>query len=270
LLREEEALYQRLAVILALPQPEYEAQAKELVDLSAGLTDQQKTIAEYWLDGPNSEQPPGHWALFAQFVSARDHHTLDDDVKMFFALSNAMLDASIEVWDCKRHYDSVRPISQIRYMGGLGQSSDAMGPSYDPNGLPLVPGLIEVITAESSAPGERHGGVDVAHEQDPDTRVGLPIGQHVGGLLDGRKYHLDLRRHTHPVEILLPVAAPHFVIHEDDEGAIEGLAPSHDHLAVDETVVDPEERDAHAAVTRMALAPASAARRAASAGVTSR
>src|SRR5882762_9374621 len=50
------------------------------------------------------------------------------------------------------------------------------------------------------APGERHGGVDVAHEQNPDTRVGLPIGQHVGGLLDGRKYHLDLRRHTHAVE----------------------------------------------------------------------
>jgi hypothetical protein len=52
-------------------------------------------IAEYWSDGPYTEQPPGHWALIAQFVSARDHHTLDDDVKMFFALSNAMLDASI-------------------------------------------------------------------------------------------------------------------------------------------------------------------------------
>ena len=31
-------------------------------------------ISEYWSDGPNSEQPPGHWALFARFVSARDHH----------------------------------------------------------------------------------------------------------------------------------------------------------------------------------------------------
>ena len=44
----------------------------------------------------------------------------------------------------------------IRYMGGKGQSSDPDGPSYDPEGLPLVDGLIEVITAESSAPGERH------------------------------------------------------------------------------------------------------------------
>jgi hypothetical protein len=60
-----------------------------------------------------AEQPPGHWALFAQFVSARDHHTLDDDVKMFFVLSNAIFDAGIAAWDTKRAYDSVRPITAI-------------------------------------------------------------------------------------------------------------------------------------------------------------
>ena len=41
-------------------------------------------------------------------------------------------------------------------MGGLGQSTDPAGPSYDPDGLPLEDGLVEVVTAESSAPGERH------------------------------------------------------------------------------------------------------------------
>ena len=92
---------------------EYQQQAEELVAISAGLTDQQKMIAEYWSDGPRSEQPPGHWALFAQFVSQRDHHTLDDDVKMFFALSNAMFDAGIAAWDAKRAYDSVRPVTAI-------------------------------------------------------------------------------------------------------------------------------------------------------------
>jgi vanadium-dependent haloperoxidase-like protein len=65
------------------------------------------------VDGPNSEQPPGHWALFAQFVSARDHHTIDDDVKMFFVLSNAIFDAGIAAWDAKRTYDSVRPVTAI-------------------------------------------------------------------------------------------------------------------------------------------------------------
>ncbi len=95
---------------------EYQEQAQELVEISAGLTDRQKMIAEYWSDGPNSEHPPGHWALFAQFVSARDHHTLDDDVKMFFVLSNAIFDAGIAAWDTKRAYDSVRPVTAIPFL----------------------------------------------------------------------------------------------------------------------------------------------------------
>jgi hypothetical protein len=80
-------------------------------------------------------------------------------VKLYLALNGALHDAAITAWDHKRHYDSARPITQIRYMGGKGQSSDPMGPSYDPSGLPLVPGLIEVVSAESSAPGERHANV---------------------------------------------------------------------------------------------------------------
>jgi hypothetical protein len=87
-----------------LGSPEYLEQAEELLTLSANLTDKQKMISEYWSDGPYSEQPPGHWMRFAQFISARDHHSLDDDVKMFFALSNAMLDASVR----SRHVSPLR------------------------------------------------------------------------------------------------------------------------------------------------------------------
>ena len=39
-----------------------------------------------------------------------------DDAKMFFALTNAMFDASIAVWDCKRVFDYVRPITAIRFL----------------------------------------------------------------------------------------------------------------------------------------------------------
>ncbi|HJS73343.1 MAG TPA: phosphoesterase, partial [Vicinamibacteria bacterium] len=41
----------------------YRAQAKALVRLSAGLSDREKMIAEYWADGPATETPPGHWNL---------------------------------------------------------------------------------------------------------------------------------------------------------------------------------------------------------------
>lgn len=94
----------------------YIRQAREILELSANLTDEQKMMVEYWADGPSSETPPGHWCLFAQFVSARDHHGVDDDVKMFFALTNALLDASIAAWDAKRAYDSVRPITAIHFL----------------------------------------------------------------------------------------------------------------------------------------------------------
>jgi len=111
---------------------EYLQQSQELIELSAHLTDTQKMIAEYWANGPHSELPPGHWDLFAQYVSARDHHTLDNDVKMFFALTNAIFDAGIAAWDAKRVFDSVRPVTaipylfhgqQIRCWGGPGQGT---------------------------------------------------------------------------------------------------------------------------------------------------
>jgi hypothetical protein len=130
--------------------------------------DYQRALAEYWADGPSSETPPGHWNLIANAVSdtpgfehrfagqGQELDRLEWDVKLYFVLNGALHDAAIAAWGLKGYYDSVRPISMIRYMGGLGQSSDPNGPSYDPAGLPLEPGLVEVITRKSSAPGQRH------------------------------------------------------------------------------------------------------------------
>jgi hypothetical protein len=81
---------------------------------SALLTDLQKVRAEYWADGPSSETPPGHWCLFAQAVSRSRGHSLDDDAKLFFALANAELDASIAAWNAKRKWDYVRPVTAVR------------------------------------------------------------------------------------------------------------------------------------------------------------
>ena len=107
----------------------YRAQAQELVNKSAGLTDRQKMIAEYWANGPHTETPPGHWDLFAQYVSARDHHTNDDDVKMFFAITNACFDAGIAAWDGKRAFDSVRPVTAVSYQF-QGQTIRSWGGPY--------------------------------------------------------------------------------------------------------------------------------------------
>lgn len=126
-----------------------------------------RVLAEFWADGPNSETPPGHWNTVANYVSDNVQekriggvgpivNDLEWDVKLYLALNGAVHDAGIAAWGVKNVYDYVRPITMIRYMGVLGQSSDPEGPSYHPGGLPLEEGLIEVITAESTAPGERH------------------------------------------------------------------------------------------------------------------
>jgi len=98
------------------PHGGYVAQAEHVLQLNAHLDDRQKMIAEYWADGPHSELPPGHWTLFAEFVSRRDQHTFDQDVQLFFEVGNAVFDAGIAVWECKRFYDSERPITAIRFL----------------------------------------------------------------------------------------------------------------------------------------------------------
>jgi hypothetical protein len=141
---------------------EYKHQAQELIDFSANLTDRQKMIAEYWANGPHTELPPGHWDLFAQYVSARDNHNLDDDVKMFFALTNAIFDAGIAAWDAKRAFDSVRPVTAIPYQfqgiqiqswGGPGKGTVTMDGSlwipYQPSTFPTPP-FPEYISGHST------------------------------------------------------------------------------------------------------------------------
>jgi hypothetical protein len=95
---------------------EYEKNVNEILQFSAALDAERKLIVEYWADGPASELPPGHWGLFAQFVSQRDNHSIDEDVKMFFAMHNASFDAGIVAWHLKYKYDGVRPITAIRYL----------------------------------------------------------------------------------------------------------------------------------------------------------
>ncbi|MDQ2904878.1 MAG: vanadium-dependent haloperoxidase [Chloroflexota bacterium] len=128
--------------------PAYTGQAATIVQYNVNLTDTTKTIADYWANGPHSETPPGHWELFAQFISAqylsaKDKHALTDDVLLFFILSNAVFDAGIACWECKRYYEYVRPITAVRYLnmgqplvcwGGPGQ-----GTITRPDGANFIP-----------------------------------------------------------------------------------------------------------------------------------
>jgi hypothetical protein len=121
------------------------------------LGDFTRVLAEFWADGPDSETPPGHWFVILNYVS--DHpefkrrfkgegealEPLEWDVKAYFTLGAAMHDAAIAAWSIKGWYDYIRPISAIRFMADHGQRSDPNAAHYSVEGLPLVPGIIELV-----------------------------------------------------------------------------------------------------------------------------
>jgi len=142
------------------------------------LGDFGRVLAEFWADGPHSETPPGHWNTIANYIADHPMHrrclggapdyaictagttpemdALEWDVKTYLALNGAVHDAAVVAWGLKRVSLSSRPLTMIRHMAARGQSSEMSMPSYHPEGLPLIPGLIELITAETTAPGARH------------------------------------------------------------------------------------------------------------------
>ncbi len=154
--------------------------------------DYARVLAEFWADGPDSETPPGHWYTILNYVNenpllVRQFNgqgpvldSLEWDIKGYFALGGAMHDSAISAWGVKGWYDYLRPISAIRYMADLGQSSDPALMSYHPGGIQLIPNYIELVESGDPLAGpadENVGKIKVfawrGHEYvtDPTTQV---------------------------------------------------------------------------------------------------
>jgi hypothetical protein len=100
----------------------------EVMLANANLTLVQKAVVEFMREGPRSTGQSGHWLQFAQDVSRRDNHSLDQDVKLFFSVANVVFDAFMACWEAKRHYDTGRPYWWVR-LYYEGQAVDGwMGP----------------------------------------------------------------------------------------------------------------------------------------------
>jgi len=80
--------------------------------------------------------------------------TLEFDVKAHLTLGGTMHDAAISAWSLKGYYDYIRPVSAIRYMADLGQSSDTTETSYHPNGIPLLTGFVELVQVGDTLAGQ--------------------------------------------------------------------------------------------------------------------
>ena len=127
--------------------PEMKMEVQEVIELQKNLTDYQKALVEFMRDGPESVQQAGHWLKFAQDVSRRDDHTLDQDVKMYFYNQVVAMDAFIANWDSKMFYDSARPYAlvheyykgqKIKAWGGEGKGMvEIDGSKWQPYSPPI-------------------------------------------------------------------------------------------------------------------------------------
>jgi hypothetical protein len=133
--------------------------------------DYTRVLTQFWADGPSSETPPGHWFAILNYVAdqpglvrkfngkGRELNNLEWDVKCYFALGGAVHDAAITAWGIKGWYDGVRPVSALRYMSDLGQSTSKKLPRYHPAGIKLEPGLIEQVKIGDPLAGPKNKNV---------------------------------------------------------------------------------------------------------------
>ncbi len=135
-------------------------QTEVLIDASRDLTDAQKAAAEYW--APWGSSPAPHLLEITKFVSNSNDLRLDDDIKLFFAATNAVLDASIATWEAKYVYDYVRPITVIQAL------SDQKITAWRPRSLPIAFAYSSPLTRGSDDADTAAGTAEMrANEWEP-------------------------------------------------------------------------------------------------------
>jgi membrane-associated phospholipid phosphatase len=82
------------------------AEVRQIADTR---TSAQLAIIDEWLDGNNSQQPPGHWNTIASDLIIRHHLTDARAARLLATLNVAMMDTHVACWDRKYTYWEARP-----------------------------------------------------------------------------------------------------------------------------------------------------------------
>ncbi|MDP1590362.1 MAG: phosphatase PAP2 family protein [Prosthecobacter sp.] len=98
-------------------------------------TADQTNIAYFWVDGPGTASPPGHWNRIAQTVSASMGLSVEDNARLFALLNLAEADTGIATWDAKRAYDFWRPMIAINTASTDGNADTLEDAAW----APLIP-----------------------------------------------------------------------------------------------------------------------------------
>lgn len=92
----------------------FSAAALEVYHTGVNLTDEQKTIANYWADGAGQTgTPSGHWIAIVAQISRTHGLSLMASAEAFARVGIAIHDSFIECWYTKYVYNLQRPVTYI-------------------------------------------------------------------------------------------------------------------------------------------------------------
>ncbi len=156
------------------PGSDFYREAKEVHDVKATLTDEQRMIARFWSDDPMlSPTPPGHWIAIAMQVLETERADVAKAAETLALLGVTVADSFIGCWHSKYEYDLLRPITYIRRH---------IDPKWEPIlNTPPFPEYPSGHSTQSGAAaavlthlfGENYAFSDATHEAD-----GLPARQY--------------------------------------------------------------------------------------------
>ena len=97
--------------------PEFTAAAKEMVEIKADLTEEQRKAAVFWAGGQGTPLPAGVWNEVT-LAYLRDLKPSEPQAERVMALANvAMADAGVAAWDTKFAYWDPRPENGVQDSG---------------------------------------------------------------------------------------------------------------------------------------------------------
>ena len=108
------------------PASEFYALAWEVYQTNVNLTEEQRTIAQYWADGAGATgTPPGHWIAIMGQLARNDSLSLMAAAEGYVRIGLAVADTFIDCWRTKYLYNLLRPVTYIQDI-------------IDPDWLPLL------------------------------------------------------------------------------------------------------------------------------------
>ena len=125
--------------------------AREVYDVATHLTDEQRTIANFWADNAGAGgTPPGHSISILTQIVRRNHVPLDSAAEAYARVGIAVNDAFISCWQAKYVYNLLRPVTYIQSVmdaGWLPMLATPAFPEYTSGHSVQSSAVAEVLTA---------------------------------------------------------------------------------------------------------------------------